>query len=61
MENDSASVDSTMLKAVRYRWHKSDMNNNLYQLQELILMQNWIIPNPKIGCTGTNYTCVEYW
>ena len=28
MENDSASVDSTMLKDVGPVWHKSDMNNN---------------------------------
>ena len=41
VENDSASVDSTMLKDVGSRWHKSDMNNNYLPIAGIDTDAKW--------------------
>ena len=49
------AIDSTLLKAKGYVWHKSSMENGIYHVQVLILMQGGDSVILKDGYLVTNY------
>ena len=62
VENDSASIDSTMLKDAGPVWHKSDVKNNRLPISEIDIDAKWGFSKSKgNGYLDTNYTRVADW
>ena len=59
VENDSVSIDSTMLKADGPVWHKSDVKNNRLPLSGIDIDAKWGFSKSKWNrYLDTNYTRV---
>ena len=57
VNNESASVDSSLLKATGPVWHKSDMKKNRFPIAGIdINTRGGVIPNQRVGYLDTNYT-----
>ena len=56
VENESASVDSSMLKATGPVWHKSDIKKNRLPIAGIDTDTKWGFSNSKVGYLDTNCT-----
>ena len=59
VENKSASVDSSMLKAAGPVWHKSNMKNNRLPISGIDTDAKWSFQIKGFGYLDTNYTYSE--